>query len=220
MKPFRSYFVAALGLMILAGSLVLAGAGSGTAKAALPPTQEVTLVNTAANPVPTQAQGTTNVTGTVQAQQAGAWNVGINGTVPVYDTIQGAKEPVMINLGDNLTAAPGGQLAESQDYVVPAGKRLVIEQSYLIAQVLPGGRAVASLTVTTGQAGPAGLRRYPLLLTKQVTQPLYDAYVASGPTKIYVAGPASLRIEVSFDDPSPNNGAAYPSLAGYLEPAQ
>ena len=220
MKRFKNHFMAALSLVVLAGSLVLAGAGGGTAQAALPPSQDVNVINTAANPVPTQAQGTTNVAGTVQAQQAGAWNVGINGTVPVYDTIQGAKEPLMIDLGDVLPKDPTGYHAVSQDYVVPAGKRLVIEQSYLVAQVLPGGRAVASLVVTEGQVGPAGLRPYPLLLSKQVTQPKYDTYVASGPTKIYVTGPAALHMVVSFDEINLNDTAQYASLAGYLEPAQ
>src|SRR5262245_42668398 len=192
MKNFKSYIFAAIGFAVL---VVLAGAvGS---KASPPATaQDVKVVNTAASPVPTQAQGTTNIAGSVEAQQSGIWNVGIAGTptiqvgnsqaqpIPVLDTLQAAREPVMIELGYSLT--PFGNSLVSDEYILPSGKRLVVEQAYLLVGLGAGGEAIAYLRVYN--QGPSGSpnRHFPLLLSKQGTLANYDTHVVSGPTKMYI----------------------------------
>jgi hypothetical protein len=45
--------------------------------------KDMRVVNTAAEPVPTTIQGTANIQGSIQAEQAGSWNVGILGTPTV-----------------------------------------------------------------------------------------------------------------------------------------
>jgi hypothetical protein len=86
----------------------------------------VTVVNTAANPVPVTGTITSNVSGTVNASQSGTWNVGITGTptvaisgsVTTHPEEQPADTAVQFNLFDDC---------DSDTYTVPAGNRLVIE---------------------------------------------------------------------------------------------
>jgi hypothetical protein len=82
-----------------------------------PPTFNAKVVNTASNPVPTVAQGTTTISGnvgisptanTVNAQQSGTWSVGITGTPTVKldatgNTVQ-AQQSGTWNVG--LTGTP------------------------------------------------------------------------------------------------------------------
>ena len=107
----------------------------------------------------------------------------------------------------------------SDEYVLASGKRLVIEQAYLLIQTVAGSQTIAYIRVYN--QGPAGTpnRSFPILLTKQGTSGNFDGYVASGPTKLYVTGPVMLRFEL-FDSAPGNFIATLPSISGYLEPAQ
>jgi len=132
MKKVRSYILTGIGLLVLAGALVLSGTNNSSAKTP----DDVVVVNTPTNPVPTQAQGTTTVAGTVQAQQAGAWSVGLAGTptvkigntdaspVLVRDVENPAKQPYMQVLTFSI---PDGMLQGDAILTVPAGKHFVIE---------------------------------------------------------------------------------------------
>jgi hypothetical protein len=80
MKQFRKLLVLALGFGAMFAAIALVSSGPATAQK---PSTPVTVVNTTAEPVPTSAQGTTAVAGTVNAVQSGAWNVGITGTPSV-----------------------------------------------------------------------------------------------------------------------------------------
>jgi hypothetical protein len=74
-----------------------------------PKVDSVRVVNTASDwvaPVPTQAQGVTNVGGTIQAQQSGAWNVGLTGVPTVAATQNGAWN-VGISGTPTVNLAPG-----------------------------------------------------------------------------------------------------------------
>ncbi len=132
MKIFRSYFLAIIGFAILAGSLVLSGSFTSSAKAP----DDVNVVNTPGNPVPTKAQGTTAIAGTVQAQQSGNWNVGITGT-PTVSIGNTAAAPVLVRDVENPARQPFGQtfnftipdgMIQGQTSLsLPAGKHLVIE---------------------------------------------------------------------------------------------
>src|SRR5262249_59085440 len=98
MNGIKCYLLTAVGVAVLVGSFMLSGAY--TSSAAPPPaTQDVRVVNTTTNPVPTLAQGTTNVAGTGQAAQSGAWNVGISGT-PTFRVVQTASHPQFPTAGN------------------------------------------------------------------------------------------------------------------------
>jgi hypothetical protein len=77
----------------------------------LPNTQPVKVINTASDwsaPVPTVAQGTTEVEGVVSATQSGSWSVGITGT-PTVSAVQGSawgvaiENPISLADGTNVS---------------------------------------------------------------------------------------------------------------------
>src|SRR5262245_58468029 len=93
MQGIKSYLLAAVGVAVLGVSFVLSAAHTSNAA---PGPESVTVLNTSANPVPTLAQGTTNIAGTVQAAQSGSWNVGITGT-PTFQVGNTAGNPVFVS---------------------------------------------------------------------------------------------------------------------------
>src|SRR5215831_11311401 len=149
MKGIKSYFLTAVGVAVLVGSFMLSGAY--TSSAAPPPgTQDVRVVNTATNPVPTLAQGTTNIAGTVQAAQSGSWNVGITGT-PTFQVGNTAGNPVFVSDVNEPALHPfqarvdgsinAGSVATTVGIPVPAGNRLAIKFVSALA-VVPTGQVV------------------------------------------------------------------------------
>ena len=132
MKQFGKIFCLALGFGILAA--VLASVPSRPVAQAMG-AAPVLVTNTTAQAVPTSAQGTTAIAGTVQAQQNGTWNVGINGNVTVGNT---ASSPVLVRDVDNPARHPFQKLLCSglanfacqgapPSFTVDSGKQLVIE---------------------------------------------------------------------------------------------
>src|SRR5438067_1397465 len=89
----------------------------------------VTVINHASQPVPTAAQGTTQVNGTVQVTNsptvrlAAGTSVSLDGVVSVRSAE--VAQPVRIAFG--ALGGNGGNDIVSNVYAVPAGKRLVIE---------------------------------------------------------------------------------------------
>jgi hypothetical protein len=80
MKTFRNYLRLAAAIGILSITLVLTTADLTPLLSAVPaPVAQVFVTNTSTDPVPTLAQGTTTVGGTVSAAQSGPWSVDING---------------------------------------------------------------------------------------------------------------------------------------------
>jgi len=125
--------------------LTAASFGTGHYKAAFAPaTSNVLVTNTAAQPVPTQAQGTTQVAGTVGLSTG--TKVGINGTVSLDPSTSvnlpyNDASPLSVKTQDthripvhteyNFAILPQNNTAGFQDmYTVPGGKRLVIEEMY------------------------------------------------------------------------------------------
>jgi len=116
---------------ILGMLTILAAAGIGSshhsATVRINP-QAVNVVNTTSNPVPTSAQGTTQVAGNVSASQSGAWSVGVSNTtsnpVPVQDMGESQRTPIRISGGVSIVNAVTGL---STMYQVPSNKVLVIE---------------------------------------------------------------------------------------------
>src|SRR6185295_11081888 len=88
----------ALAALILVAGIVISG--SSTVRTAPPDEQNVRVINSAAEAVPTIAQGTTAVSGTVGAQQSGQWIVGISG-IPSVVVGNDGESPVQIRDVDN-----------------------------------------------------------------------------------------------------------------------
>jgi hypothetical protein len=102
MKGFKHYVSLAAGVGILLLTLALANADWVLVQAAN--ISQVFVTNTASNPVPTAAQGTTTVGGTVNAAQAGTWNVGLTGT-PGVNAAQAGTWNVAINSMPDVNVA-------------------------------------------------------------------------------------------------------------------
>lgn len=164
---------------ILVVSLVL---GASSARAQKSGTQNVVVTNTSASPVPTVAQGTTNVAGTVgitglvdvnvmnmplvtlsgtpTVYLSPGSSIGINGLVQVTNT---PLAPLHVRDTRHATAFVvrgsfsmiDGQLEKLNTQNIPAGKMFVIE-SVSVKAILPGGQKLLSAGViveTYGQSG-------------------------------------------------------------------
>ncbi len=172
MKSFKSYLLATIGLAVLVGSLVLAGAGSSNAA---PGTQDVRVVNNVDFPVPTRAQGTTNIAG----------NVGITGT-PTFEVGNTAANPVWIRDADGVARQPfhleSGLQAQQTELVVgftlPIGKRFVVK--HISAEVgVPSGQFVKAILLYNGN-----LAAHHLVMTPQGTFGTEDLFATSQPVEI------------------------------------
>ena len=120
MTNFRSYLIAVFGLAVLIGAVVFsASSASHAAPTSLgPPTQDVKVVNTTAEAVPTKAQGTTTVAGTVQ--------VGNDTNNPVL--VRDVDNPALLPFTQEFfITIPDGQFQGTAKLAVDPGVRLVIE---------------------------------------------------------------------------------------------
>lgn len=123
MLRFKNTLIAFFGLMMIIAlvSAVVPTTSLGSGGAAIGPDKDVNVVNTP----------------TVQAQQNGVWNVGINGT-PTVQVGNSSLSPVLMRDVDRATAQPfeqeldvamsDGQGGENAFFTIPLGKLLVIEQ--------------------------------------------------------------------------------------------
>ena len=144
-------------MAILAGAVALAipqqmPAQQGQQQGSAP----VTVTNTAANPVPVTVTGTVNINGssTVNAQQSGAWNVGIAGNsatnpLQVHDV---ANAPRTAFAQTKKLTFNGPDRAILGNFDVPDGKRLVIE-SFSIFGKLPSGNKLVESSINAFQGG-------------------------------------------------------------------
>ena len=216
MKRTKSYLFAAMGLAVLVGSLVLAGAGSSNAA---PGAQDVRVVNNVDNPVPTRALGTTNIAG----------NVGITGT-PTFEVGNTAANPVWIRDADGVARQPfHAEGTESNDisgfgpidFTVPMGKRLVITHISAEAPAPTGEFVRASFTYNL--AGT--LRTINLVMTSQghfINQPSApDIFATSQPMEIAAdpGGPMQHNTFLQFrlsESAGLVAQSAHASISGYL----
>jgi hypothetical protein len=94
------------------------------------PGPDVTIVNTAANPVPVTGNltGTVTITNTPNVNVTNTPNVTVTNQVTVRDADNAGRNAVTIQFSSNTTSGSGTQFWQSGAvYTVPAGKRLVIE---------------------------------------------------------------------------------------------
>jgi|SRR5579871_3105815 len=158
MQTFRSRLMvlAAVGGLAVIGSLM--NSSHATAQSGPPgkPADPVTVVNTAANPVP--VNGSITVSGVLPVSQSGPWNVGLTGGTGVRIN-NAASDPVQVReVNDAMqpfqaTASCSSTVSHCDLtlYNVPAGKRAVIE--YFSGEGTVGQGQVAWSSLTTRIAG-------------------------------------------------------------------
>jgi len=176
MHRFKKSIVALIGLvtLIVITTVLMphTGYGSSATSTNAPSiqTQNVKVVNTASESVP--IQGTATVNGTVQAQQNGTWNVGINGTpvvgldagnntvkfdavnntvkidsaspLPMRDVENPARQPFQADAPSTGEFPDGMFVTLPMITTIPAGKRLVIEQVSVSGAMIKGQRMVTA----------------------------------------------------------------------------
>ena len=147
MSKIRNYLLTACGFVVLVGAVVLSSPITAYSQTKA---TNVSVVNTAANPVPTQAQGTTNIAGNVSVTNTPTVNLASGSTVSVTNTptvnlASGASvsisnttaNPVLVRSVDDAVRQifqkqmqinmAAGEFGKNASFFVPAGKRLVIE---------------------------------------------------------------------------------------------
>jgi hypothetical protein len=226
MSKLRNQLLTAAGFSILVFALLLASPPAGNA---VPSDKDVRVINTTLEPVPTAAQGTTNIAGSVSVANtptvllaAGA-SVGINpasNTVHIGNTAASAVPVVNINDAgqpfQNATNSvqSGTNVSVATIATVPAGKRLVIEFVSMTGQV-PPGQHVELLQITT-VAGTSGGITHDLLVNPQPDAVIGDAlFRASQQVRLYAN--AGTQVQALFRRSSSAGNATFEAtLSGYL----
>jgi hypothetical protein len=191
-----------------------------------PPSAPVTVVNTAANPVPVSGSitvtGTSNVnvtnasipvTGSVNASQSGTWNVGITGTpsVSISGPVSVIPAPV----------APVQTDIASDCYLVPANQRLVIEFVSAILNA-PSDDARFVFLISTSLANHSVGHTVPVQKTTIVNSggtAQANVYTGALPLRAYADGGTSVCPAFDFIE----NGPIFEErvvISGYLVPLQ
>lgn len=241
MTKFRHYLFAAVGLVILVGALVVSSPS--TVNSAPPtPTTNVTVVNTADNPVPTVAQGTTSVAGNVSVtgsvsvtntptvNLASGTNVGINNT-PTVNLASGASvginstttNPVFVRSVDDAVrqvfqqqfdfVVADGSYGQNAIMPVPVGKRVVIEH-VSAAGIDHGGHRLRYEVLTTQYVGAVQVQSQHFLVAESQGEGLAIWY-ASQPMHVYGDGGTTIVVDASREL---NTGTADVSMtvSGYF----
>jgi hypothetical protein len=164
---------------------------------AAPPDREVKVINTPAEAVPVAVEGTPSVTvGNTLSQP-----------VPTLSADAAARQPVQRT--GLLIFAAGDQIEEQTLYTVPAGKRLVIEEASVRAQLFDG--VSQAMVFLRSHGGGLGGHYVPLtsigvidgMGTVLVGTELLRGYADEGTNvdasiTINTAGGNGARIEVTF----------------------
>jgi len=169
------------------------------------------------------ASPSTNIQ-TVNAQQSGAWTVGIDATRNTVQVANSVENPVPVTIVGvsrqplqrtiSLSIFAGGPSSSTETfYAVPDGKRFVIENVSASAEI-PAGESVQLmfLTNTTNTTGNSAYHM--IALTPQGTFGSSAVFMANHKTLVYGAGRIWLRAR-----PTWLAGTGYASLvlSGYLE---
>jgi hypothetical protein len=212
------------GLWITAGLLIVALAFGGThvGQAAAQALKDVVIVNTASQPVPTAAQGTTAVSGTVSISNAPTVNlasgtaVGIAGTPIVLDATL-ASQPINLFGSFNL-AHSVGEVGAADVFVVPAGKRFVVTYAsfdgYL--RFATGESALFSLSgCTDGSCGTRVARYFIPGTNLGVITGALSRVVGSQTLSFVLQAGQHLQVLAETNDPLEVSIVSY-GLSGYL----
>ncbi len=189
------------------------------------------------NNAPTSQTQNVNVVNTpaVNAQQSGTWNVGINGTptfgvnpfqntvkidptdsLPVRDVDNPARQPFSFSFFSHWV---GSNIDLSQSFTVPAGKRLVVEQLSVDAELVPSANQKINARVLTVTPGVCGLTPcnqnstyYSIPGAAAFSSVSLQEFVASGQMRSY-ADPET-TVTVRSVDQTPAEIIAMTSLSG------
>ncbi len=168
---------------------------------------DVRVVNTLAEPVPTAAQGTTQVMGTVGASQVGTWTVGIAGTPTVAlaaggpldtrDADRSARQPFHVRGIFSMGAGEPDQAVTV--FSVPAGKRLVVEHVSAFLGVPDGQKVLFGIATRLGGM----LEIHSLVAQEQGVFPQVlglgakATFVASQPSRFYADSSTEVIVSVA-----------------------
>ena len=189
-------------MRISIAALLLAGAA-----AAAPADRTVTVDNTAANPVPTVAQGTTQIAGSVTVVNTPTVNIG---TLPPLQIASAATQFVQVSgVG---TSGIGDFNLSSTLYTVPAGKLLVVETVSVQGTLDHGTQATCQLGIYNPGSFLGTFFAFPL--TNQ------GGFNLSGTQSLKVYATAGQTVVVSvISTVQRNPHSDILSFAGHLEPA-
>jgi len=223
------------GVVLLVGAFVLTMPSTG-GSAPPPPTANVNVVNTPTNPVPTAAQGTTAVTGSVDISGtptvglASNARVAINSTATVPVFVRSVDDAVreLFHMQTNMTLADG-DIGTTAFFHVPDGKRLIIEH-VSASGIIPAGQKLqlnlSTLVNNSHQLGGSVQVTHFLVPQKLgVGDPTsiggsgasIEIFNVSQPTRIYAdADPANTSIVFSAGrGVSTGTGSVSISISGY-----
>jgi hypothetical protein len=212
MRSVRQSLVTALGLAILVAALgVISGAPVGAAK-----TNEVQVVNTAAQPVP--------VSGTVAVSSLPA--VTLSGTSPVSFS-NTSSTPLFVDSENSSRAGIGAEcdapfdgtgFAQCQLAAVPAGQILVIETITCAASVATGSQVVPIVLnmggPPIGGGAPISLN-HRLPLTRTATAGL-DYYGLTTPVRMYAAGGTNVFVFAGVGPSTAGVGDLGCAISGHM----
>lgn len=160
-------------------------------------------------------------TQTVNAQQAGSWNVGIDparNTVRVSNTaaeavpVQMVREPYHTKI--LMSIFGGGPSSGTETSIfVPEGKRMVIEAISAIAEVPAGERALIQLQSYADGTSGSWVNQF-ISLNNQGTFGTNSVLTANHKTYAYAVGRITLRARPTWTG---GNGFTNVSITGYLE---
>jgi hypothetical protein len=189
MRRATSFVLACSGFSVLVFAFVL---GSAQNAYAPPPANSVVVVNTPAQAVPTTAQGTTAISGTVR------------------DADNPARQPFALS---HFFALAEGSFVEFFTFTVPPGKRLVVE--YVSGSGgAPNGRRIG-LQVTTLNAGSFTTFAFPsTFLDTACVAEACDTLFINHLTRLY-SEPGPLRLAL-FRSHGDGFVSAEVSISGYF----
>lgn len=184
-------------LFVLVGAAVLLFVSPGISTAA-DAVKGVFINNDAAHPVPTAAQGTTQVAGSVDVR-----------------TGPEARTPYQETDLFNQSAETCTQFVCTATFpAVPAGKRLVV--TYASARYgLSSGGTAPSVSLTDGTSAFSGDA---ILLSAPVNIG-FDTWLAAGPVTFYVEAGQTPTLELGGQFVQPASLTAEVAISGYLVPA-
>lgn len=172
----------------------------------------VVVTNDTAHPVPTRATGTTTVGGTVEVGNSSDEPVPVSGSVSVADE----REPFEVRLDFSLDDG-GFSYNTSDNFTVPAGKRLIVQ--FVSARFY----VPQNQTPTLSANADSGATGYPVALQQQGLS--NGLMIWSGSLSVLDFAPAGTyffdlsRAPTNQNASVPGSASGFVYLSGYLVPA-
>lgn len=209
MSRLKNCVVTTLGFSVLIIAILVA---LPSAMNAVPTDRDVRVINSTMEPVPTAAQGTTTIAGTVSLAAGSSVSVAntMASAVPIVNS-NDARQPFQKTAVGTQNGTNASTLTIA---TVPAGKRLVIEFISVSGQV-PPGQHVEFFHLDT-VAGPFGAASHDLLVNAQPDAVIGDAlFRASQQVRVYAD--TGTQVSVMVRRNSNAGSASYgATISGYL----